>query len=114
MPETEGCEHLIEYLFRLRPGIANGMGYIGQSWQEIESWSRLVKIPLTGWEAETLAKMSDAYCGQYAISSKKDCVAPWSKMAERNIEVNRDKVAEGTLKAFERAAKKTPAKKRAR
>lgn len=113
MPETEGFDHLIDYLFRFGPGVANGMGYINASFSEIQAWAQLVKIPLTGWEAETLHKMSQAYCGQLSISSKKDCVAPWSKMAERNIEGNRDKVAEGTLKAFERAASK-PAKKRAR
>jgi hypothetical protein len=113
MPETEGCEHLIDYLNSISPGMSLGMGYVNLTWTEIDSWARRMKIPITGWESETLHRMSQAYCGQMSISSKKDCPAPWSKMAGRSIEINRDKVAEGTLKAFERAASK-PAKKRAR
>jgi hypothetical protein len=117
MPETEGCEYLIDYLFRFGPGIASGMGYVNATFTEIQAWSKLVKIPLTGWEAETLHRMSQAYCGQFSISSKKETPAPWSSIARESTESNREKVAKGTLDAFERAAKKTkqkPAKKRAR
>jgi hypothetical protein len=113
VPETEGYEHLVDYLFRFGPGLANGMGYVSCSFSEIQAWSQLVRIPLNGWEAETLHKMSQAYCGQLSISSKRDCVAPWSKIGERTTQQDREKIAKGTLGAFERAAKK-PAKKRRR
>ena len=115
MPELEGCEYLLDYLFRIRPGVANGMAYTSLPWQEIESWARLVKIPLSGWEAETLAKMSDAYCGQLAASSKKDCPPPWAIITEKSIENNREKVANGLLELLRGNSKKPamkPAKKR--
>jgi hypothetical protein len=111
MPETDGCEHLIEYLFRVGPGMANGMGYVCLTFCEIDAWARRTKIKLTGWESETLHHMSKAYCAQHSISSKKDAQAPWSAMAERQIESNRDRVSEGTLRAFEQAAKKDTSKK---
>lgn len=114
MPDLEGCEHLIDYLFRLRPGTSNGMGYSSKTWPEIESWARLVKIPLTGWEAETLAQMSEAYCGQLAISSKKDCPAPWAIITQESIVSNRDKIANGLLAMLRGNKKQQPAKKRAR
>lgn len=114
MPELEGAEHLLDYLFRMRPGMANGMAYTSQTWQEIFAWSRLVKIPLSGWEAETLAQMSEAYCGQLAASSKKDCPPPWAKITEETIESRREAVASGILQAFRSASKQKPAKKRAR
>jgi hypothetical protein len=116
MPDLEGCDHLMDYLFRMRPGTSNGMGYISKTWPEIESWARLVKIRLTGWEAETLAQMSEAYCGQLAASAKKDCPAPWTIITEETIVSNRDKVATGIMAAFRGAGskKQQPAKKRAR
>lgn len=118
MPELEGCDYLVDYLFRIRPGVANGMTYTSLPWQEIESWARLVKITLNGWEAETLAKMSDAYCGQLAASSKKDCPPPWQEsieITEESIVGNRDKVAAGIMAAFRGSgSKKKPAKKPAK
>ncbi len=117
MPKISFGDYLVDYLLRIGAGIANGMGYVGITYTEIQAWAQLSKIPLTGWESETLHKMSQAYCGQLSISSKRDCLAPWSKLSERNIEANRDKIAKGTLEAFERAASKPkskPAKKRAR
>lgn len=116
MPETEGCEHLIDYLFRFGPGVANGMGYINASFAEIQAWAQLVKIPLTGWEAETLHKMSQAYCGQLSISSKKDCIAPWSSTTEETIVGRREIIATGIAEAFRSAGsvKQVTAKKRAR
>ncbi len=110
MPETHGFEHLIEYLFRVGPGASNGMGYVGVSYPDIDAWSRLTRIPLTGWESETLKMMSDTYCGQKSISTKKDSVAPWSKLDENSLQSKRGKVAEGTAKALQHLASK-PAKR---
>ena len=116
MPETEGCEHLIDYLSSISPGMSLGMGYVNLTWAEIDSWARRMKIPLTGWESETLHRMSQTYCGQMSISSKKDCPAPWTATTEESIVNNRDKIATGILEAFRNAGstKQQPAKKRAR
>lgn len=65
LPELEGFSFLIDYLFEVGPGITNGMGYCGLSFQEIESWLRTTALTLTAWEVLALKRLSSAYVSEY-------------------------------------------------
>lgn len=77
MPPVEWGEHLIEYLFEFGPTVAAGMGSGPVSAGEIESWSRLLGIELSGWEARLLLRLSREYLSESHKATKQDCPAPW-------------------------------------
>lgn len=104
LPETEGFEHLIEYLFRVGPVVQGGFGAVNLSFTEIDAWARRVKIPLTGWESETLHMMSKSYTYQHSISSKRDCPQPWISKAAVKTEKQQDDLGDEILKKFESLA----------
>ncbi|MES1987462.1 MAG: hypothetical protein V4440_05425, partial [Pseudomonadota bacterium] len=79
MPPTFGCEYLIEYVLKAGPGQNYGMGMVPLSFQEIASWTELNGLELSAFESNAIRDLSRSYVGQYNISSKPDCFAPWVK-----------------------------------
>ena len=103
LPKVTGNEILIEYLLRIGQGLQTGMGLVNLPYSEIDSWCRLVKIPLTGWQIETIYLMSRAYVGQLLESKNRDCEPPYmAGIAKRKKPV--EDISEGILKAFESLA----------
>lgn len=110
LPETEGFEHLIEYLFRIGAVMQGGFGAVNLPFTEINAWANLMRIPLSGWESETLHMMSKSYAYQHSISNKRDCQQPWTSKAAMKTEVQKEKLGDEILKKFESLASKPKSK----
>jgi hypothetical protein len=93
MPElSEAAGYLVALLHSAGTVGSNGMGLVGLTWTEIESWARCndyVGI-LSPKEYRAIYSLSRAYAGQYSESSKKDAKPPYVKPVERDVE--RDEV----------------------
>lgn len=91
LPETEGGEHLIEYLEEMGWCRPAGMGgHIPLDWSELNSWQQLTDTPLTTWESLTLRRLSVVYCGQFNKSNDESCPPPWQSQ-----DIDRPAVAQG-------------------
>ena len=77
MPQTNGCEYLLKYLFRIGLFINSGMGQVNLTYQEIDAWCNRTKIDLHGWESEAIYNLSRAYVSQSAISKDPACEPPY-------------------------------------
>lgn len=83
MPEPGGAAYLLRYLFEFGPVLS---GPAEVSHQEIESWARLKRIPLTPWEAGTLRQLSRDYLVQARTSEEPQAPAPWKSDSEQQAE----------------------------
>ena len=77
MPETDGYEYLIGYLYEVGPYVSNGMGPVPVSWQEILAWSQLSCPSLAQFEADAIKRLSAEYVSQLAKSEDADCPPPY-------------------------------------
>jgi hypothetical protein len=95
MPEiSEAAGYLVALLHSAGVATATGMGLVGLSWQEIESWARcndFVRI-LSPKEYRAVWTLSRAYASEFAAASKKDAKAPYTPVIERRDEVVREMV----------------------
>lgn len=101
LPPIEYGQHLIEALYACGPTDREGSPV---SWQELESWSRMTRRTLTGWEAETVHKMSEAYAVQAIHAKEPNCLSPWKPIELPTSALN-DKI-----KAMLGGRKKAPPK----
>lgn len=51
-------------------------GPVAVSWQEIESWSRMTRIDVPGYESWLIRELSIEYCNQFAESHRKNVPKP--------------------------------------
>lgn len=64
MPELQGHEQVLSYLWDAGPVMAGGMAAAPLSHQEIAAWAANTHTPLTGWEAQTLRRASVEYAAE--------------------------------------------------
>ncbi len=83
-PDLPPCQadYLLNYLFDVGPCLYGGMGPTPLTHVELQAWGDLVGIPLNGWEARTLRRLSMEYIGQQQKASAVDCAAPWAESVE--------------------------------
>lgn len=60
------------------------MGLVPLSWQELRAFRLETELYITLWERETLKKMSEAYCSEYALASNPNRPAPYSAEKEED------------------------------
>lgn len=77
MPETLGLEYLAEKMLIIGPGMSGACGLIPIDFKEIDAYDHLKLLSMS--ERRIVRDLSRAYIGQYNISSKVDCPAPWVK-----------------------------------
>lgn len=80
MPElSPGSEYLVAFLHSAGTASATGMGLVGLSWQEIESWVRCNDLTgiVTPRDLRTLYMLSRVYAGELAKASQKGATAPY-------------------------------------
>lgn len=86
-PYLVGCFHSLGLYLN------TGMGMAPLSWQEIDAYSRVSFVNLSGWEAVQLINMSRQYCSWYNKGKKVDCVSPWNDNSEAAIQANRERIS---------------------
>jgi len=96
MPEiSEAAGYLVALLHSAGVATATGMGLVGMSWQEIESWARCndFEAVLSPKEYRAIWRLSRAYAAEMASASKKGAKAPYAPVVEtRNDEVLREMI----------------------
>lgn len=75
MPDSCGCDYLVEILFRIGPVIAEGP--VKEA--DIEGWEKRRGVQLTPWQADTIIDMSRAYLGEMHTARQMSAPAPWPK-----------------------------------
>lgn len=75
MPDIEGLEYLVEYLFRMGPASKDGP----LEMREVQSWAPVLTgyDEWPGWQAELFVRLSREYCGEQHRASKRDAEPPW-------------------------------------
>lgn len=72
MPDVLYGRFLLNYLGRL--------GWVSEGkpipFSELESWARMAKVNLTGWEFETLHMLSVCYASELIRARRPDCPSP--------------------------------------
>ena len=76
LPELGEAEYMIPLLYEAGLVEQNGMGIVGLSWKELNSWQECTQVKLHTWEVTTLKQMSDAYASEFSQASKPDHPAP--------------------------------------
>lgn len=102
MIEVEWGSHLIDSLLEFGPSMPGGMGGpVPVSFQEIDSWAKMTRTYVPGYEALLLRSLSQVYCEQYHKSSDPGCPMPREEMDEdvRNKATNDFKQLVKNLKA---------------
>lgn len=82
-PPLEGGEYIINLLKDVGPAISNGMGIVEIPPMYLESYLNVCQLDLSGWECETILKLSKVYVNQHYISSDPNCISPF--LAEENL-----------------------------
>lgn len=77
-PLVQTDKHILEWLFELGIFEPSGYGPMPITYQEIEAWSRMTKTILTWQESKFLKELSQEYCNQYAKSSDRNSVPPYT------------------------------------
>lgn len=75
LPKPEGMGHLFELM--CDAGWC-GMGPTAMGYPDLKAWSEACGISLTGWEFETMRRMSDGYVGMLIQGRQKDCLPPFA------------------------------------
>lgn len=86
MPPVAEFGYLFEYLHELGFVSSTGMGRQVLSYQEIQSWSDLMKVDLTIFEVESIRALSTAYLMQYLDSEEPNCAPPFRPDVEVNVD----------------------------
>lgn len=73
LPELEWGKHLIGALLEFGPAMN---GPTAATFSEIESWARVTRTHLPGYEALILRKLSREYCSEYYAASDPTRPAP--------------------------------------
>lgn len=117
MPVVSYGTWLVTALWNIGPINTDGSAV---SWQEIDAWNRATKRELSGWELETLRKMSEAYAVMSVKARDPACQAPWqtiklssSTLNNRILSIFRPLVQQKPAPKIEQAPVKTGKKKRA-
>lgn len=69
---------------------STGMGLVALSWQELSAFRKENDLNLTVWERQTLKKMSEAYCSEYAKASDANHPAPYAIEKDEETGVNEE------------------------
>jgi hypothetical protein len=96
MPQCD-AEYLIAYWNDLGLCSSGGMGAVGLSSLEIDSWSRLSAVELEPWEFQALRQMSQHYVSMVHKGEDVDCPPPFGEMASI---FDRDVVGKKVTNAF--------------
>ena len=88
-PDVEPFGYIIEILSRIGVALNSGSGVHGLTWQEIDSFMARTHLHLTGWEAETIKRLSALYASSVLKYDNQDVKSPY-----RTEEENKD-IAEG-------------------
>lgn len=94
LPAVEAGEHLVEYLFKVGPGI-DGKPV---SFAEIAAWTDLTGVVLTSWEATTLRELSVAYMAEYGAADDPKRPPPYLSIDH----IDREAVSQGRSELFAR------------
>lgn len=105
IPENP-APYLTDWLFELGPGVSTGNGLVEIGWDTLSDWQHSVGIELLPWEAKLLKSLSRDYVSQWYDSRKPDCPAPF--LGKRQIEANRDRVAQNVGALFKSMASEKP------
>tara|TARA_R110002073_G_scaffold101497_2_gene230701 strand:- start:86 stop:478 length:393 start_codon:yes stop_codon:yes gene_type:complete len=92
-PDVEPFGYIIEILSRIGVALNSGNGVHGLTWQEIDAFVARTHLHLTGWEAETVKRLSALYASSVLKYDNQDVQSPY-----RNEEEQKD-IAKG-LKSF--------------
>lgn len=74
MPEIEGHDQLLQYLWEVGPSMSGGSCL---SHSEIQSWQANTGRSLNGWESQMLRNLSIEYLGQAEASKAITCPSPY-------------------------------------
>jgi len=77
LPDLFGFDYVVGFLEEAGTAVNGANGFIPITFQELESWSRMVGIELTSWCSSTVIKMSRQYCLQSSISDDPMTPAPY-------------------------------------
>lgn len=71
------CEYMTRLFSESGMYMSGGMGMTALTWSEIHAYSIASEIGLTGWEAETIRKMSLSYVSWYNRAGKQQLGFPY-------------------------------------
>lgn len=99
---SETAQYLVSLFHSSGMASATGMGLVGLSYQEIESWARLSGLYgiLSPWQYNAIHTMSRAYAGMYANASQKGAKPPYMPPKE-DIEDVKELVSKQAENVFE-------------
>jgi hypothetical protein len=83
-PEVDPFGYIIETLSRIGVALNSGNGVHGLTWQEIDAFVARTKLHLTGWEAETIKRLSALYASNVLKYDNQDAPAPYRNEQERS------------------------------
>ncbi|MDQ1834665.1 hypothetical protein [Massilia scottii] len=81
MPPLDCGEHLVDLLWKWGPTMCTSMGDAPLTHQELSHCQINTGVELSGWEAETLVKLSREYFGESHRATKRDCKPPFIQAA---------------------------------
>lgn len=94
LPEVQGGEHLLGYLYEVGPIMA---GARPLTHQEIAFWQLNIGVQLEPWEVRFIFRLSREHAAQLHLSEKRDCPAPW-KSDQADVTTLKRSTADGLRK----------------
>lgn len=88
MPEVDYAGYLLGFVFEVGLFSHGGMSAAPLTWTEILSWSTLVGVHLSRWEARTIMQLSSTYVSALHESKDDDAPAPFSQQEFDRAEVS--------------------------
>jgi hypothetical protein len=85
-PDVEPFGYIIEILSRIGVALNSGNGVHGLTWQEIDAFVARTQLHLTGWEAETIKRLSALYASSVLKYDNQDAqvALPHRRRTERH------------------------------
>lgn len=74
------------------------MGLSAFTFQELDSFSRIMNISLTPWESEQLIMMSREYCSMISIAKEPSTPNPWLPEGYSELDEARERVVRNGMK----------------
>lgn len=97
-PEIEPFGYIIETLSRIGVALNSGAGVHGLTWQEIDAFVARTGLHLTGWESETIKRLSALYASCIIKYDNQDAQAPYrTKEEEQRIAKGMKSVLRGIV-----------------
>ena len=84
LPDVQPFGYVIETLSRIGVALNSGNGVHGLTWQEIDAFVARTRLRLTGWEAETIKRLSALYASNVLKYDNQDAPAPYRNEKERS------------------------------